>query len=1174
MIAIIIMIASHPAAGATAQTFATSYVQASIPRGALGRDAGIELRPGYVRVSASGAFSARSLCGGSVGPDGCGGGALPSAAGTLLAVFVDAYGRTLSAWMPVGAYANLTVPLGAKRLLFRASGLSGREYGAYRVVSDVVASAAPPTLGSAGGAAGSPIVIAPKGAAPATQSLAVRIAVAGGVRTAGRASTLSTVGNGPSTGVIPGTGVASRSDVHYALRRLGFSDTPAAVTAALSGGVSAWVTAQLAAPTPAGDTSIVAGGNVEALPVLTGNSTTDGNYSANIEDRLMQWEVNTRWQLREKITLHWLEHFAVSEATVGQSADMEHYIQTIRADALGNFAKLLADVSKEPAVMIYLNNANNGYNPNIPPNENFGREIMQLYSLGVNVLNSDGSVVLDPNNPGQPLATYTEADVKTMALALTGFQLQSQQAIGTYPAYVDSIAFNAAAHAPAVNGGFLVMGQTIPDGRNCPWTYTTYLQTGLNTSCVVDNVAYALANNSTTWAYESRELLERLVNEQPSAAMIKRISTVWGQTVNDPNQIGKVIAAIAADPEFYAGKYTMIKEPIEFEVDAIRAFGGAASNPVTASVTRPLANAINDTARMAQELWDPPSVFSFYYPGLKDGMLNNAQLLATWASASDIAGAARTTACTTCSIFLDFTAFSGARQTTDLAGYLLDALVDGGTPQLNALVKNFLNNNPSNVLARIRGQLTMFTRRKFLCGAAAVTMSTPAFLTALARNACAASNTILVVYELNGGNDAFNMVIPWDSNGYGVYQANRANIAISVASVIDPAVGSNFDAVPSAPGNGTTFAFNPTMSSTSATNNLRALYGQGRVAVIMGLGLPANAVSRDGHQQAQFYWQTAAINNLGLTNLGWTGLAFDQLAAGGALPPLVTVDGSNQVAFHGSKNTPLVVNGDISNFSPNYPSQLSGNNTNLNYGPAGTPSGLIALNADDNYPTAAAPAEFTRSIGTQTIGYVSAVKSIATAQPLADYALTYNGSNSGVKSQFKQIARMILGGAATRAYYLRQGGYDTHSAQNSGQPALLGEFSESVTEFYTYLKAKNASSNVVIMTISDFGRRPYSNSSAGTDHGTATMHFMIGDPVAGGTYFHSGAQGVMSTGYPNIATSALDSSGNVYVSIDYRYYLSAALQWLGADPTPIVGSGFVSTSAAGANLNALLPGLR
>jgi len=183
----------------------------------------------------------------------------------------------------------------------------------------------------------------------------------------------------------------------------------------------------------------------------------------------------------------------------------------------------------------------------------------------------------------------------------------------------------------------------------------------------------------------------------PSAAMIKRISTVWGQTVNDPAQIAKVVAAIAADPEFLSGKYTMVKEPIEFEVDAIRALGGVGGNQITSTVTRPLSSAISDTARMNQEIWDPPSVFSFYYPGDKEALVNNSQLLATWGSATDLAGSARTAACTTCTIYLNFTSFATAKSTSDLAGYLLDALVDGGTPQLNALVKNFLNNNPSNV---------------------------------------------------------------------------------------------------------------------------------------------------------------------------------------------------------------------------------------------------------------------------------------------------------------------------------------------------------------------------------------------------------------------------------------------------------------------------------------------
>jgi len=706
VVAAVISTALPVIAAIAPQTFSIAYVQASVPRGAAGRDAGVDVSQGaYVRVSASGAFATPAgSCGKTVGPNGCGGSAAATAAGTLLGAFADRYGRLLSTWMPVGQYTNVAVPSGAKRLLLRVNGLGGREYGAYRVVSDVVPTIAPVQLGSGASGGGSQVHIGPSSSGAISQSQAVRIMApstlpVSSIRLAGRASPLGTVGNGAGAGVIPGAGTASRSNVHYALRRLGFSDTPANVTSVMNGGVGAWVTAQLAAPTPANDTSIVqgAGGNVEALPVLTGNPTVDGNYTAAIEDRLLQWQVNTQWQLREKLTLHWLEHFSVSNATVNQPGDMEHYIETVRADALGNYAKLLADVSKEPAMMLWLSNANNGYNPNVPPNENFGREVMQLYSLGVNTLNSDGSIVLDPNNPGQPLATYTESDVKTMALALTGFQLTSESPVGTYPAYVDQITFKPSAHAPATNGGFNVMGHLIPDGTNCPWTYVTYLQTSLNTSCVMDNMALSLASNPTTWAYETTELLKRLVNEQPSAAMIARISAVWGQTVNDPNQIAKVIAAIAADPEFYNGEYTMVKEPIEFEVDAIRSLAGESSNPITSSVAHPLSSAISDTAHMAQELWYPPTVFAFYYPGDKEAMVNNSQLLATWGAASNLAGSARTTACTNCTIFLNLTSFATAKQTGNLAGLLLDGLVDGGTPQLNALVQNFLNNNPNNV---------------------------------------------------------------------------------------------------------------------------------------------------------------------------------------------------------------------------------------------------------------------------------------------------------------------------------------------------------------------------------------------------------------------------------------------------------------------------------------------
>ena len=90
--------------------------------------------------------------------------------------------------------------------------------------------------------------------------------------------------------------------------------------------------------------------------------------------------------------------------------------------------------------------------------------------------------------------------------------------------------------------------------------------------------------------------------------------------------------------------------------------------------------------------------------------------------------------------------------------------------------------------------------------------------------------------------------------------------------------------------------------------------------------------------------------------------------------------------------------------------------------------------------------------------------------------------------------------------------------------------------------------NLIVMTISDFGRRPNSNSTAGTDHGTGTVTFVLGGSVLGGVY---GA-------YPSLAPSALDRNGNVVVPVDYRNQISDVCVELGADPTTIVGKQYPS----------------
>jgi uncharacterized protein (DUF1501 family) len=248
----------------------------------------------------------------------------------------------------------------------------------------------------------------------------------------------------------------------------------------------------------------------------------------------------------------------------------------------------------------------------------------------------------------------------------------------------------------------------------------------------------------------------------------------------------------------------------------------------------------------------------------------------------------------------------------------------------------------------------LFDRRKFLCGATASVLAVPTFLRAVEAEA-AGTSRLLVLVQLDGGNDAFNMVIPLQT--YGTYQGKRSNIAIDQTSI--QSAGTAFDPNPNtAATSATTYAFHPRMTA------LRSLYGGGNVAIVMGVGLPSNAASRTGHEQAKFAWDVAGINNFGQTNLGWVGQAMDQLKLPAAsLPPLASLDGSKPLLMNGKTTQPIVVGGSLGNFS-------------VNTGSSGTDgtSRLGALTAGDAYPTPYNAAEFTRALGSTTTGYVNAVQ--------------------------------------------------------------------------------------------------------------------------------------------------------------------------------------------------------
>ena len=643
---------------ADSPTFATTFVASGIPRGQTGFDAGIDVTRGaYVRVTASGtiALTGFGACGRATSPQGCPAAFSPArlvptaATGSLLAAFVSHNGMLVTSWTPIGLGAYIAVPSGAARLVFRINGTSGQEYGAFRVVADVV-----PAPGQRG-------------------LLSTSRGTSGGLRRP--LPTMRSVG-GP---------LAARSDVQYALRRFGYSDTPANVNAVYAVGVASWIAQQL---NPDGIDDSAMANYVEPIPLFgTGPKTGDGydNYDRILQRRILQREIASKRQLLEKMTLHWVEHFSVSQDKVNSAAAMIHYEETVRTDALGNFKQLVADVSVEPAMLLWLDNNNNdGSNPlTSPPNENFARELMQLYVLGTTQLAQDGTPAVDGS--GNPVQTYTDTDVKQVALALTGFQrIESPNPGKIDPRTVDSVKFFPTRHA---KGPFTIMGQSIAD---------------IGDPTIVTRIVNSIASNATTAPFEVKELLQRFVTETPSPGYIARVAAVWTSNADDPKQLTKVMAAIAADPEFYAGKGSMVKEPVEFAVDAIRALNGAQATPFNASMQTPYNSIYNALGSMQQQQWYPPSVFSFYRPGEKSSMLTNTLLLARWGDGASLSGAARTTAlCAKCDVNLDFTSLAtiaGGADAGSATGYVLDALVDGGSPELRALLQNYLANNVKTLL--------------------------------------------------------------------------------------------------------------------------------------------------------------------------------------------------------------------------------------------------------------------------------------------------------------------------------------------------------------------------------------------------------------------------------------------------------------------------------------------
>ncbi len=443
---------------------------------------------------------------------------------------------------------------------------------------------------------------------------------------------------------------------------MSFAASPQAVTSVQATGIAPWLAAQTNWQSLDDSNT-----ELEALPTaLVGGSYPDYNI---FERAVYQHMLLTPRQLQAKMELHWLDHFAVGLQNVSDPALMYHYDQTIRANALGNFATLLEAVANEPAMLIWLSN---NYNYGSEPNENWARESQQLYSTGLYQLNTDGSLKM---SGGLPLPNYSQADVKSLAKAMTGYNVFFDSN-NNNPQTRFSVQYNA---GNAYSGPLAYWGvrQHVPlDG-----TSLTY-------------VMNQMANRPSVAPFIVTELLQRFVTETPSPKYISNIVAVWQQNAKAPDQLAQVMTAIVNDPEFFTSYRSMPKQPVELVFDSLRVVPGALIANTNAA---PGGSLLYELSQIGQQLFYPPTVFSFYRPGYLSATVNTGSTLTRTGIFANIVNASPTSSYTDTYINVpELLTQIGSSKGSDIAAYLLDAFLDGGSPTLQADLAGYLGAAPSN----------------------------------------------------------------------------------------------------------------------------------------------------------------------------------------------------------------------------------------------------------------------------------------------------------------------------------------------------------------------------------------------------------------------------------------------------------------------------------------------